>query len=89
MRNTKKVLAINTRIIKKIWINKKNWGAFGGGKKWKIGAPGEKNCRAQMILRLPQGHEDSKYVFSFEIGQREGGFYSAQQTDRQTHPVPH
>ena len=27
-------------------------------------------------LKLPQGHEDSEYVLSFEIGQREGGFYS-------------
>ena len=52
----------------------------------KIGAP----WAPQMVLKLPQGHEDSKYVLSFEIGQREGGFYSAQtdgQNHRQTHPV--
>ena len=30
---------------------------------------------------LPQGHEDSDYVLSFEIRQREGGFDSAR-TDR-------
>ena len=24
----------------------------------------------QMVLALPQGHEDSEYVLSFEIGQR-------------------
>ena len=27
-----------------------------------------------MILSLPQAHEGSEYVLSFEIGQREGGF---------------
>ena len=37
-----------------------------------------------MVLILPHGHEDSGYVLSFEIGQREGGFYS-ERTDRQTH----
>ena len=36
-----------------------------------------------MVLKLPQGHEGSKYVLSFEIGQREGGFYS-EQTDTRT-----
>ena len=36
-----------------------------------------------MVLKLPQSHEDSEYVLSFEIGQREGGFYSAR-TDRHT-----
>ena len=37
----------------------------------------KKNIGAsQMLLQLPQGHEDSEYVLSFEIGQREGGFYS-------------
>ena len=30
-------------------------------------------------------HEDSEYVLSFEIGRREGGFYSAR-IDRQTEP---
>ena len=37
--------------------------------------------------KLPQGYEDSDYVLSFEIGQREGGFYSTRtdtQTDRRT-----
>ena len=50
----------------------------------------------QLVLKLPQGHEDSECVFSFEIGQREGGFYSARtgiqtdtQTDGQNHPVPY
>ena len=38
----------------------------------------------QMVLNLPHGHEDSEYVFNFEIGQRESGFYSAR-TDGQTH----
>ena len=38
-----------------------------------------------MILRLPQGDEGSEYVHSFEIGQREGGFYIAR-TDRRTEP---
>ena len=28
-----------------------------------------------MVLKLPQGHEDSEYVLSFEIRQREGAFY--------------
>ena len=37
----------------------------------------------QMVLKLPQGHEGSEYVLNFEIGQREGGFYSAL-TDRST-----
>ena len=31
----------------------------------------------QMVLKLPQGHEGSEYVLGFEIGQEEGGFYSA------------
>ena len=38
-----------------------------------------------MVLTLPQGHEDSEYILSFEIGQRESGFYS-EQTDRITEP---
>ena len=38
-----------------------------------------------MVLKLPQGHEDSKYVLNFKIGQREGGFYNAR-TDAQTVP---
>ena len=36
-----------------------------------------------MVLVLPQGHEDSEYVLSFEIEQGESGFYG-EQTDRQT-----
>ena len=39
----------------------------------------------RMVLKLPQGHEDSEYVLSFEIGQREGGFYSGR-IDRHTEP---
>ena len=38
-----------------------------------------------MVLKLPQGQEDSEYVVSFEIGQREGGFYNARK-DRRTEP---
>ena len=53
--------------------------AFGGGEK-KIGVP----SAPQMVLGLLQGYEDSECVHSFEIGQREGGFYSAR-TDGQTH----
>ena len=30
----------------------------------------------QMVLELPLYHEGSEYVLSFEIGQRQGGFYS-------------
>ena len=46
----------------------------------------------QMVLILPQGHEDSEYMLSFEIGQREGHFYSAQtdtQTNRQNYRQTH
>ena len=28
-----------------------------------------------MVLMFPRGHEVSECVLSFEIGQREGGFY--------------
>ena len=53
-----------------------------------------------MVLKLPQDHEDSEYVLSFEIGQHESGFYSERtdrirdrQNHRQTescqHPVPY
>ena len=43
----------------------------------------------QMHLKLSQGYEDSAYVLSYEIRQREGGFYSAR-TDTQTQdPVPY
>ena len=38
------------------------------------------------LIKLPQGHTDSEYGLSFEIGQREGGFYSGR-TDLQNHPV--
>ena len=48
---------------------KKNWGA----------------CGANSFKNLPQGHEDPEYVLSFEIGQRESGFYS-ERTDRITQP---
>ena len=34
-----------------------------------------------MVLILPQDHEDSEYVLSFEIGQREIGFYSERITE--------
>ena len=40
-----------------------------------------------MVLKLPQDHEDSEYVLSFEIWQQESGFYSGQtyrQTDKAT-----
>ena len=36
-----------------------------------------------MVLKLPQGHEDSEYVLSFEIELRESGFYS-ERTDTQS-----
>ena len=56
--------------------------AFGGGES------GMKEFRVpsapQMVLILRQGHEGSEYVLSFEIGQRESGFYSAR-TDTQNH----
>ena len=39
-------------------------------KKKQFGAP----MAPQMVLKLPQSHEDSEHVLSFEIGQREGGF---------------
>ena len=45
------------------------WGAFG----------------TQNGLKTSEGHEDSEYVLSFEIGQRKGGFYSGR-TDRHTEP---
>ena len=38
-------------------------------------------------LKLLQGHEDSEYMLSFEIGQRESCFYDGR-TDGHTHPVP-
>ena len=38
-----------------------------------------------MVFKLLQGHEDSKYVLSLEIEQRESGFYS-EQTDRISQP---
>ena len=50
-----------------------NWGAFG----------------AQNGLPPSAGYEGSEYVLSFEIGQREGGFYSARinrRTDRRKEP---
>ena len=38
-----------------------------------------------MVFKLPQGHESSACVLSFEIGQREGGVYSGK-ADGQTEP---
>ena len=62
--------------------------AFGG-----VFAPEKKNwCATGVNLKLPWGHEDSEYVLTSEIGQREGGFYSARtdtQTDTQNHLVAH
>ena len=52
--------------------------------KWIFFAP----ILTQMVLKLPQSHEGSEYVLSFEIGQREGGFCS-EQTEFQNHPVPY
>ena len=49
----------------------------------KFGAP----ALSQMVLQLPQGHVDSLYVLSFEIGQRESVFYRTRtggRTDRWT-----
>ena len=43
-----------------------------------------------IVNDLSQGHEDSAYVLSFEIGEREGGFYSARTdtlTDRLIDPA--
>ena len=40
------------------------------------------------FIKIPQGHEDSEYVLSFEIGQQESGFYS-ERTESQSHPVPY
>ena len=57
--------------------------AFDGGKNILVGL-----WHSQMVLKLQQSHEDSEYVLSFEIGQRERGFYNAL-TDTQTHPVTH
>ena len=65
-----------------MFIKTRETAAFGGGRKTlknKIGV----SPAPQIVLRLPQSHENSEYVLSFEIGQREGGFYSAR-TDRQT-----
>ena len=42
-----------------------------------------------MVLKLPPDHDDTEYVLSFELRQREGGFYSGRtdgQTDRHTEP---
>ena len=47
---------------------------FGGSETAAVGG-GKKSC-LKMVLKPPQGHEDSEYVLSFKIGQREGGFYS-------------
>ena len=71
--------------------------AFGGGKMkyTKFRAPrvphwGRRRKKKSFLKKkLPQGHADSEYVLSFEIGQRESGFYSERtelQTDRITEP---
>ena len=39
--------------------------------------------RPIVLKELPLGHVDSNYVLSFEIGQRESGFYS-ERTESQT-----
>ena len=70
-------VAVKT-VIKKI-------GAPSAAVKWKILRP---PTAPRMVLKLPQGHEDSEYVLSFEIGRREDGFYSAR-TDGQTHSAPY
>ena len=68
------------------YLKTRETAAFGGGEKNKIkfGAPSV----PQMVLNLPLCHEASEYVLSFEIGQRESGFYSEwtdRITDRQNH----
>jgi len=72
--------------------------AFGDGKRKeekKIGAKKKKIGTTSVphsFKDFPQGHEDSEYELSFEIGQWESGFYS-ERTDRITkspnHPVPY
>ena len=47
-----------------------------------------KNCAPIVLLKPPQGHDSSKYVFSFGIGQREGGFYTAR-IEKQTESLTH
>jgi len=67
--------------------------AFGGGKMkyTKFGAPRVRHWgrrrknKSFLKKKLPQGHADSEYVLSFEIGQQESGLYSGR-TDRQTNP---
>ena len=51
---------------------------------------GEPLTGRRRFYKLPLGHEDSKNALSFEIGQRETGFYSERtksQTEWQSHPV--
>ena len=49
--------------------------------KKKFGVP----AAPEWFYTLPQGHEDSEYVLSFEIGQRESVFCSGRrQTDKAT-----
>ena len=59
--------------------------AFGSVNK-KIGAP----AASQMVLITSTGHENSEYMLSFEIGQRERGFYSRRtESQSDSHPVPY
>ena len=37
-----------------------------------------------MVLNLPQGHEDSECMLTFEIEEWDGGFYTVR-TDTQNH----
>ena len=60
--------------------------AFGGGKRNKQKYLGRLWC--PLVLKLPQGHQDSEYVLSFEIGQRESDFCS-ERTDRITDKQNH
>ena len=39
-----------------------------------------------MVLKLPQGHEGSEYVLSFEIRQQEAVSIAHEQTDGRTEP---
>ena len=72
-------ITVHSLLLKKIYIC--NYicllAYFGGVKKIII--------KIIMVLKLPHGHEGSEYVLSFEIRQREGGFYTGQ-TDGRTEP---
>ena len=54
---------------------------------WDVaGTPIFKKKIKKQLTTLDPFHEDSEYVFGFEIGQRESGFYS-ERTDRQSDPA--